>query len=150
VAALLGLLVVLMVISWLGLAGNLWAAALGRPFLEGVPLLLGAALVAVAALLAKVWEDAWWPFLCGSVVAALLVKAVATLWVVRRLRRARLVENWELRWALLGWGVLLALVLSMVLWLLPGEPLAVGVAVLLLPLARTLAAPLALASNRTR
>jgi hypothetical protein len=148
--ALLGVLVVLMAISWLGLVGNLWAGALGRQLLEGVPMILGIAFCAVVVLLVKVWRDQWWSLLGWCVVVALLGKAVAATAVVRQLRRERLLEDWELCCALLGWGVLAALAVGMALWLLPGGLLAAGVTVLLLPLARSLAAPLALARNRTR
>jgi hypothetical protein len=151
VAALLGGLGALMAISWLWVVANLWAGALGRQLVEGLPLILGLAFCLIATLLVKVWQEEWWSVLGWMVAVALLGKVLAIVWVVSRLRRERLLEDRELRCALLGWGALAAFVLAMALWLVPGGgSLVAGVTLLLLPLARCLAAPLALASNRTR
>jgi hypothetical protein len=52
--------------------------------------------------------------------------------------------------AFAGWGLLAALLACVVLAFTGGSFLAAGVSLLLVPLARPLAAPLALAHNRTR
>jgi hypothetical protein len=150
VAALLGGLGALMVISWLGLVGNLWAGMSGRQLLEGIPMILGTVFCVAAALLAQAWREDWWSVVGWVVAALLLGKAAAVVWVVRQLRRRRLMTDAELRGALVAWGLLAAFVLAVALWLVPGGPLVAGVTLLLLPLARCLAAPLALALNRTR
>jgi hypothetical protein len=149
-AALLAGLALLAIICWLGLIENLWAGAVGSLLLETVPVILCLGLLVVGVLLVRVWSLPWWPVLSWGVVVALVGKALAVAWVVKQLRCRRVLEDRELCCALAGWALLTALVLGVALWHLPRSPLFAGVTVLMMPLARPLAAPLALAYNRTR
>jgi hypothetical protein len=148
VAALIGGLALLAVLSWLLLIRNLWVGALGRPVLEVVPSFAAVASLVIVAVLAANWRDAWRPVLGGVMGVALAGKVLALGWVVRRLRRERLMSDRALGLAVAAWGLLAALVVGGALYL--GGLLYAGGAILLLPLARPLAGPLALAHNRTR
>jgi hypothetical protein len=119
-------------------------------WLEIVPVILCVVFWVVLVLLVRVWHVQLWPLLPWGVGVALLGKALVVGWVVRQLRRDHLLRDRELCCALTGWALLTAVVLSVAMWQVPGTPLVAGVTVLLMPLARPLAAPLALARNRTR
>ena len=144
VLALMGALVLLAVISWLALIQNLWVGALGRPLAGMVPLVLAPAFPIVVVLLLANWREAWWTVLGWAVGVALVGKALAVGWVVWRLRREQLVADRTLGCTIAGWVLLAAVVESVALVVFSGGFLLVGGAVLLLPLARPLAAPLAL------
>jgi hypothetical protein len=148
VAALAGGLALLAVTSWLLLIRNLWVGALGRPLVEIAPLATVVAFPAVVVALASHWREEWWTVLGGLMGVAVGGKAAALAWVVRRLRSERLMSDRALALAVAAWAALAAVVAGGALFL--GGPMAAGGALLLLPLARPLAAPLALAHNRTR
>jgi hypothetical protein len=118
--------------------------------LEMVPPFFSIGLMLLPGLLIVHKLEPWRPVLGGVVTAGLLAKVLAVCWIVRRLRQANLVRDRTIVWALFGWFALASVVLSFGFGLFDIGPLMAGFAVLLLPLARPLAAPLALARHRTQ
>ncbi|HMF12012.1 MAG TPA: hypothetical protein VKE94_06885, partial [Gemmataceae bacterium] len=91
------------------------------------------------------------PWLAGIAVG---LKASAVVWIVRGLRRRRLLRDRTLVTIGTCWLICFVCLLGLLLWLVPARLapwylLALGAA-LILPLARPAAAPLALAWNRHR
>jgi hypothetical protein len=147
-----GGLLLLLAITWLWMAHGVWVAFLGRPVLILASACTGLTFWTVLALLMLQWREEWGPIVGGVVALGLLLKSLAIAWVIRALHRSRLVKP-TTPWIALGsWVVLAGIVVSLVLSWLPDRNglLLAGVAVLMLPLARCLAAPLALAANRSR
>jgi hypothetical protein len=153
-------LAALVLLTWLTLAGGQWVSLTGRAWLLNavgltvvigwMPLgLLGYWLTqhpnVVAALVAAL------PYLAtGAVVVKLLLAA----WLGRSLWRRRIVEPRTLVLAVVAWVVLVAGHVALLGWLFPPDrvslaALAVGV-MLVLPLNRFAAMPLALEWNRHR
>jgi hypothetical protein len=137
-------------ISWLWLVSGMGGKILRWSVLEMVPAFFGIGVLLLPGLLIAEKLERWRPVLGGFVVAALVGKAVAVCWVVSQLRREKLVSDQTIAWAVTGWVVLVVAVLGIGAWLFAVGPLLAGVAVLMLPLARPLATPLALARHRTQ
>ena len=150
VGALVGGAALLAVVSWLALIRNLWIGAMGRPLLETAPMFLGMTFWIGVLFVAATWRNEWWPLLEVVLGVALMGKALAVGWVVRRLQREQLVADRTLGCAIAAWVLLAAVVECVVLGVFSGGFLLLAGAVLLLPLARPLAAPLALAHGRAR
>jgi hypothetical protein len=143
-------LLLLMAITWLWMVQGMWVGLLGRLSLMTASICSGLVFWLALVLLAINWREEWRPILSWSVAAGLVVKVLALCWVVRQLRRGRLLEARALVQVIAVWVVFAAVVVSLAVWLVPGGLLVAGVTLLLLPLARCLAAPLALACNRSR
>jgi hypothetical protein len=144
----------LFAITWLRMASGLWLGAWGRPTLTGV-IVLGSMFGAVGAVcLLVIWHVRGWPlfdvFLDGSIVACIASKTLAVCWVIRQLLQERLLQPRTLIHMVYTWALLAASVVAIAVWLIPNPARWAGASLLLLPLARPLAAPLALARNRTR
>jgi hypothetical protein len=151
-AALLALMagvVVLPAMSWLWLVSGMGVKILRWSVLEIIPALYSFGLLLLLGLALHDKIGPWRPVLGGIVVTALVGKAFAVCWVVTRLRRERLIQDRTIVWALTAWVVLTVMVLGIGAGVLALGPLLLGIAVLMLPLARPLAAPLALARHRT-
>ena len=140
------------VVSWSWLLRDLWAALAGWFFLMWLPPALR-----VATYLAGLFCVKWWfarpevrPLLLGLVLMALALKVAAAVWVVWRTRRQGLLRDRLLAGAVIGWMALATLSAGLVCWLADGPAALFGGVVLLVPLARPLALPLALARNRHR
>jgi hypothetical protein len=125
-------------------------------------------------LLLTAWPVGGWPLLDGTIAVCLAGRIVAACWVVRKLRSERLMTARGMSIAIVLWSLFALLVswlcLDIFFSLAPvvaiGSDLGhgvdheafwfhlyarvAGITVLMLPLARPLAAPLALARNRTR
>jgi hypothetical protein len=147
---LAGGLALLAVVTWLWTIANFWAGASGRPFAAVVaPLTAVVAALTLVVLLVSL-PDRSLPVLGGVVSLALAAKAAAVVWAARRVRLEHLASRVTLAWAVAGWALLAAVLVALALRLTGGRLLVAGCVVLLLPLARCLLAPLALARNRTR
>jgi hypothetical protein len=149
-AALAGAQLLLMAFAWLWLVSGLWLGAIGRPRLSGVIGICGMFALTGMALLVANWRESYWPIVDVAIIAGLIVKFVAIAWVGRQLLRERMVELRTLGLALAAWALFAALAIGLELSLTPLGARWVGITVLVLPLAQALAAPLALARNRTR
>jgi hypothetical protein len=150
-AVLAGALVLAMLVSWLWLVRSLWVGLGGFKALLWVPVtstyLIGFAIwFAVDQWLSRTEAISW---LMDVLLLGLLLKGLATAWVVRRLRRDRLLSARVLAGLFIGWAALAVLVGVLASELTGVDPLLPGV-LLLMPLALPLAAPLALARNRHR
>ncbi len=150
IGALVGGQLLLMAMAWLGVLSGLWLGALGRPMLTGALAILGMFALAGLGVLLASWRESWWPVLDSAIVVCLVGKALVVGWVSRQLRRERFVQLLTLTYAIAAWMVFAALVSGVAVWLTSGGARVAGITLLLLPLARPLAAPLALARNRTR
>jgi hypothetical protein len=138
--------------SWLWVLSELWVGLGGWASLVWVPLALGF-VTCVAPLSVIHWWQAWpqaRPLLIALALAALVLRVGAVTWVIRRTRRQGLVRDRVLAAAVAGWLGLAALSAGLVCWLAGGGAAMFAGVVLLLPLARPLAMPLALAHNRHR
>jgi hypothetical protein len=149
-AALVGAQLLLMAFAWLWLVSGLWLGAVGRPNLAGVIGIFGLFALSGMALLVAKWRESYWPIVDAAIIAGLIIKLVAISWVGRQLLRERMVEPGRLALALAAWALFAALAIGLELSLTPLGARWVGITVLMLPLAQALAAPLALARNRTR
>jgi hypothetical protein len=144
--------VLAVLVSWLWTVRELWAALAGW-----IPLMWLPPALSVATCVAVALAAGWWlrspevpPVLVWLIGAALLLKAAATGWVIRKTRRRGLLSAGVLAGAVVGWLVVATATAGLVCWLAgEGAALFAGV-MLLVPLARPLAAPLALAHNRHR
>jgi hypothetical protein len=142
--------VILPVISWLWLVSGMGVKIVRWSILEMVPPFFSFGVMLLPGLLIAHKLEPWRPVLGVVVMAGLLAKMLAVCWIVRRLRQANLVHDRTIIWALIGWFALASVVLSIGFGLFGIGPLVAGFAVLLLPLARPLATPLALARHRTQ
>jgi hypothetical protein len=142
--------IILPAVSWLWLVSGMGVRILRWPMLPIVPALFSIAVILLPGLLIAHKMEPWRPVLGGIAAVALVCKALAVYWIVRRLRAARLVHERTIVWALVAWFVLASAVLGVGVGLLGMGRLFAGFAVLLLPLARPLSAPLALARHRTQ
>jgi hypothetical protein len=164
----------LLAVSWSWLVSGLWLGAWGRPQATGVIVGFGVlALIGFSWLLAASREFGW-QILDAVIVICLVGKFVAICWVIRKLRSERVMTARSLTLVVVAWSVFVLLIgRSCLEWffvfvpagaigsnLTPGEghgwlwlgisARVAGITLLMLPLARPLAAPLALARNRTR
>jgi hypothetical protein len=147
-------------LTWKGLVANLYVTLTGRPWVNwtaiaaGLLLLAGGASAGYWAYLhpevhATLWRLAWW-----AAAAAVALKLFVGGWAVRALYRRRLVPPRALAGWLAAWLLAALALFAALAWLLPpGLADAVGcafAAVLTVPLARLVLAPLALEWNRHR
>jgi hypothetical protein len=144
--------------TWLTLVQTLYLGLTGRVgLIKGAGFVVFVALMAGAALLDWIWDSApvrqwlWdnWPLLIGLLVA---LKTAAAIWSVVHLHDRRLVSERVLIGSAAAWMVAVLTLYGVVVWWLdtpmfPGYKLAL-VAILVVPLARLAAAPLALSANR--
>jgi hypothetical protein len=164
VALVLVILLGLMALTWaeqvkglfLSLTGRRWVIVLSMGVWVGSCMLVSM----LVGWLAARPEDrpmAWnvavavLPWLAGL---ALLLKLSAAAWMVRAVRRRELLTSRALAWLLAAWVVAAACLFGLFAWVLPAGavswPWLAVVVVLMLPLARLLGLPLALAWNRHR
>jgi hypothetical protein len=129
---------------WIGMGG--WTA------LFWVPLAVGFATWVAAYYLVR-WALTWpegTAVLLGLVGVGLAVRTGVVVWVIGRTRQLRLVRDRVLAGTVVAWLATVALAGALMCWLTGGGAALFGCVVLLVPLARLLAMPLALASNRHR
>jgi hypothetical protein len=151
--ALLGVAFLLLVlVTWLWTLRDTWAYLAGWPFMVWLPLSLALLPCVVPAFVVR-----WWvtmpesrPVIVGLVILALALKAAAVMGVLWRTRRDRLVSNGVLAGVVAGWLLLVVASGGLVCWLCDGGAALFAGLVLLIPLARPLAMPLALDHNRHR
>jgi hypothetical protein len=150
----------LVVFTWKQLVQNLYVGLTGREWFIKTTVFGGLALFVIAGPIGKWIYDrkelhaglrGLLPWIAGFIAC---LKAGAVLWIVNRVRRRRLLSNRVLLTIGSCWLLLVISTYCILAWLVPAELvsrtlLALGV-VLVLPLARPLAAPLALAWNRHR
>jgi hypothetical protein len=150
----------LVVFTWKQLVQNLYVGLTGREWFIKTAVFGVLALFVIAGPIGKwVYDHQEYhaglrtllPWTAGFIAC---LKAGAVLWIVTRVRRRRLLSDRVLLTIGSCWLLLLIGTFSILAWLVPAELvsrtlLALGV-VLVLPLARPLAAPLALAWNRHR
>jgi hypothetical protein len=150
VGALVGGQVALMALAWLWLVSGLWLGALGRPLVTGVAVAFTVfGLIGVAWLLAG-WPEGGWPLLDGAIVVCVVGKIVAGYCVGRQLLRERMVRTLTLSLMAAGWVLFAVVVITFEFLIIPDAARWAGITLVMLPLASPLAAPLALARNRTR
>jgi hypothetical protein len=150
----------LVLLTWLGLVANLWVGLTGRQWIQtGVGLAAG--LVWVPLGLFGYWLFRHSDYLAAFVAALpylvaadMALKLLVAAWLTRVLRQRELVSPRVLAWSGAAWLAMAAFFIVLLGWVIPSEwvslpYLAAGV-VLLLPLNRFAAAPLALAWNRHR
>jgi hypothetical protein len=140
------------VVSWLWLAGGMWGGLPHRSEIAPLPLLVGIAELGLAVCAVRVWQiyPEARPWVAAGLVVALLLKAAAVAWVCRRLHVRRLAGPLALAVCVLAWVLFAAVVAGLVLPATRGGPAMAAAVLLLLPLARPLAAPLALHWARQR
>ena len=143
-------IILLPVLSCLWLVSGMWVGVLRGGILEGVPAILTIGLLIFAVMLTGGKLDSWRPVFGAAIALALAAKVLAIVWVVRQLRRERLADARTLVWATVGWCLLATVVLGIAVGLFSAGLLVAGFILLLLPLARPLAAPLAMARHRTQ
>jgi hypothetical protein len=150
----------LVLLTWIGLVSSLWVGLTGRAWLQ-TAVGFAAALVWIPLGLVGHWL-AQHPDILASVLAALpsvargavVLKLLLAAWLARALWRRGLVAPRALVLSAVAWVVTVAVTVTLLGWVVPADAvslpaLALGV-VLLLPLNRLAAAPLALAWNRHR
>jgi hypothetical protein len=150
----------LMALTWRGLVVNLYVCLTGRPWVAGVGVSIGAALLFALPFVGQ-WVSRHpespetlrrlLPWLAGAAVA---LKGCLAGWALRALYRRRLVAPSALAGLLAAWLLAVASLFAVLAWLLPRAwvspaDIALGV-VLVVPLARLALAPLALEWNRHR
>ncbi|MEO7742001.1 MAG: hypothetical protein ABIR98_03600 [Usitatibacter sp.] len=150
----------LVLFTWRNLVQNLCIGLTGRPWVIKLGVLAALILVSVAfpalwvffeveRVQSFVWEYAAWIF--ASLVA---LKASAGAWVAIRLHDQRTLSDRVLVVGAVAWLVAVVAVFGVLRWIV-GSPMLPfyilgGIAILMVPLARLAAAPLALASSRHR
>jgi hypothetical protein len=138
------------VVNWLWLLRESWVGMAGWSSWVWVPVALGFATWLVAASVVHRWLT--WPearpVMVTLAIVALALKSATVAWVVWRTHREGLVRGGVLAGLIAGWLVLATVTGGLVCWLVGGSAAAFAGVVLLLPLARPLAMPLALAHNR--
>jgi hypothetical protein len=147
-----GGLLLLLAITWLWLVQGMWTGLFGRLGLMVAPICFALIFWWALATVVMHWREDWLPVLKGGVAVAVLAKVLAIVWVSRQLLRKRFIRFRTLALVIEAWVLLAGLVAGLAWsWLPDGNGfLIVGVVMLQLPLARCLAAPLALAANRNR
>jgi hypothetical protein len=137
---------------YIGMSGREWAVKAS----VFVPLSFLAAMVPLARWITRNKAPmAWlWNAFPAILAALVLLKLSAGLWIAIRLRDGGLLSDRTLILGALGWSALVFAIDGLLVWIFPdllvgGYVLAL-VAILLVPLARLSAAPLALAWNRHR
>jgi hypothetical protein len=137
-------------VNGLWMVRDAWAVLAGWRSLVWLPLTLGFGTWLVAASVVHRWLT--WPearpVLVTLAFVGLLLKVAAVAWVVGHTRRQGLLRDGVLAGLIAGWLVLAVVVGGLVCWLVGGGAAAFAGVVLMLPLARPLAMPLALAHNR--
>jgi hypothetical protein len=160
VAAVAAALSLLVMLTWKRLVENMVIGLTGREWIikgsifVGMFVYFGLAMMATWVYLERSFYEmvvAAFPWVLGG---AVLLKAGLAIWAVRALHDLRLIDARLLAALLTGWVVVAGALVALLCWLVPSEMvaweyLAVGV-VLVLPLVRPMAAPLALAWNRHR
>lgn len=157
--ALLGL-AALLASTWKQLVQSLYIAISGREWLVRTSVFLPLTVLAVAfplghwILHSKVAIAALWntfPWILGMLV---FFKLCAAAWIAMRLHDRRLLSDRTLILGAAAWDVAVFALFGLFRWVVPGilfqNYFLALVAILLIPLARLSAAPLALASNRHR
>jgi hypothetical protein len=143
-------MILLPVISWLWLVSGMGVKVLRWTLLEVIPMSFSLGVPLLLVLLINGKLDLWSPILGVIVAVALVSKLIAVCWVIIRLQSERLVEVRTLAWAVAGWIALTGMLLAISVGVFAAGPLLAGFVVLMLPLARPLAAPLAVARHRTQ
>jgi hypothetical protein len=163
-ALVLAILLGLVILTWSELAKGLFFALTGRRWVTTVSAGRSAGILMLASLLTgwlavhaeyrpAAWEIArvLLPWLAGL---ALVLKLSAATWVVRELRRRELLTSRALVWLPAAWAVTAAGLFGLFAWVLPAGvvpwPWLAVIVLLVLPLARLVGTPLALAWNRHR
>ncbi|MFO0843313.1 MAG: hypothetical protein U0797_13100 [Gemmataceae bacterium] len=136
--------------NWLFMIGGVWVGLSGRPWVFVVVMVVTMASMVVAAVVAKGWRPEWWPWLVALVAVALASKVITTAWVCRRLLAWRFATAGQLAALVAAWLVIVTPLAIVAGQVFPGGWLMSLAVVQLMPLAQTLAAPLALAWNRHR
>ncbi len=160
-AGLLALVLVgLILVTWKQFVENLFIGLTGNAWVINGVIIVGLLLMVVCALLGS-WiyhhPEYHEPLLAAVpwvMSLAVLLKLLAAGWAWRTLRRRQLLERYTLPGLLTLWLLTVLGLIAWLAWLIPTGmtslfSLALGV-VLFVPLARLLAAPLALAWNRHR
>jgi hypothetical protein len=137
---------------WVGLTGRAWILPV-QMILTGTVFMLGAyewvRWQAEPARRDQIFDAL--PWIAGIAVA---VKLAVSGWALAALRRRDMLDRLEAFRIVAGWTLAVAGLIALLLWLIPRDfapayGIALGV-ILILPLARLLVAPLALAWNRHR
>jgi hypothetical protein len=160
IASMLLVLGLLMASTWKKLVQRLYIGLTGRAWIVKssgfAAIFLLIALLSIIAWLrrdgaARVWLWDHWPAI-AAVLAG--IKTGVAVWVVTRLYRTRLVADNLLLIGALGWIAMVMALYGLLVWMVdtPYIPryILLLVAILVVPLARVSAAPLALAWNRHR
>jgi hypothetical protein len=142
--------VVACVVNWLWLVGNLWIGLSGRAWVAGATLLLTMALLVGIAQVVTWWRPAWYPWLVAFVAAGLTWKVVAVGWACRKLLARGYATPGLLAALVAGWAIVVGALAGLAAWLFPGGWLTFAGVVLVIPLATSLLAPVALAWDRHR
>jgi hypothetical protein len=158
--ALVLTLAVLAALNWTHLVAGLWPTLLGRPrvlSLHAFCAVAGAVcLIALsgALYLWPAWRAALASVLPGLLAGLVALKLLLAGWAVRQLLQRRLLAAATVGWVVAAWALFAAALFALLAWLIPpawaGRGILAGAAVLAVPLARCLVAPLALAANRHR
>jgi hypothetical protein len=151
---------ILVLLTWKRLIENLLIGMAGREWVHRVFIFIGV-VFAISFLIAAMWFlihpeyheriRVVGPWLMAAAVALKLLTAALA---IRALRRRRLVSDRTLAGFALAWIVIAATLFGLLRWVIPGEvvattAIAMGI-VLIMPLARLSAMPLALSWNRHR
>lgn len=143
-------IVTVCVVNWLVILGNLWVGLTGRPWLMFLVLVAGMAVGVGTVFVIKAWQPSWLPWLMGLVVVGLAGKGGATAWVCRKLVTRGYVSGVTLVKLIVTWVVVVGMVAAVITRVTGGGWVTFAGVVLLLPLATSLLAPLALAWDRHR
>jgi hypothetical protein len=151
---------ILVLLTWKRLVESLLIGMAGRAWVHRVIIFVGV-VIAMNFLIAAMWllihpeyheqVRVVAPWVMG---AAVMLKLVLAAVAVRALRRRQLVSDRTLAWFAATWLVVAGSLFGLLMWVIPGgfvatSTLAMGI-VLMMPLARLSAMPLALAWNRHR
>jgi hypothetical protein len=149
-ALIVGGILAAALVNWLCMIGGVWAGLTGRQWVHVVMMVGVSSGAVLIALVVKWWQTSWYPWLVALVVAGLASKVLTTAWVCRRLLAWRYATPRQLSVLIGAWLVVVGALAGLAGWVFPGGWLTSLIVLLLVPLAQTLAAPLALAWNRHR
>lgn len=137
-------------VNWLFMIGGVWVGLTGRQWVYAIVAAVCCGAMVLSGLVVKGWQEHWYTWLAALILAGLASKVVTTAWVCRRLTAWRYATAGQLAAVLAAWLVVVGTLAAVAARVFPGGWLTAAAVLLLVPLAQTLAAPLALAWNRHR